>query len=302
MSNYITLFSCLLAGLLFKKSKLLPGNFYLGLNKLLIYFFIPVLTLYYLPELQFSPHHFWLLLTPWIVYAGAVVFFYIQHTIRPMDKPVLAALIMTSGISSISFVGFPLFELFYGAEGLSYGIILSLGGTFVVCNSIGIVTGFWFKDEKTSISGLIKGIFTFPPFIAMLFSLGLMLMDYTHPPVLKTVLKNLSSPFSVLALFTIGLQTATKGLKRYKKYFALGQAYKLVVAPLLIYIVFFIVNEHHTLIAKICILGAGMGSMNTIAIVAADLGLRPKLALLMPGLGIPVSILTVFIIHYILHL
>lgn len=301
MVNYSLFFVCLLSGVFFRKTKVFSENLPLRLNKLLIYFFIPILTLLYLPELQFNVEHFWLMVTPWIVYIFGFLFFQAAHKISPIEKEVKAALIMTSGIGSISFVGFPIFELFYGQEGLSYGIILSLAGTFVVCNSIGVFTGFWYKHEKQNFYKIVKGIVLFPPFLAMLFSLVLSFLDYQHTPITKEVLTRLSSPFSILALFTIGLQIDTKGFRDNRKYFFLGQAYKLILAPLLIFLLFFILQIHHTLIAKICILGAGIGSMNTIAIVAAELKLKPKLALLMPGIGIPVSIITVILIYYLIQ-
>ncbi|MAW93713.1 MAG: hypothetical protein CMF33_00635 [Leeuwenhoekiella sp.] len=81
----------------------------------------------------------------------------------------------------------------------------------------------------------------------------------------------------------------------------MGQSYKLIIAPLLIFLLFLFMGEHNSLVAKVCVLGAGLGSMNTIAIVAAELGLKPDLSFLMPGLGIPISILTVILIYFIIY-
>jgi predicted permease len=300
MSGYIIIIVLLFSGFLFRKYNILSTNFSLGLNKLLIYFFIPILTLLYLPEITFQIKHIWLIVTPWIIYVGAIIFFYIIHTFKSIPRTTRASLIMTSGIGSISFVGFPVFEFLYGKEGLSYGIILSLGGTFVVCNSIGILTGYWFKEEKLNIKSLFKGILTFPPFIAMLFSIILILNNYNHTPIVREILVKLSSPFSILALFSIGLQIRISDINKNKKYFFLGQLYKLLVAPIFIYLIFLGIDYQHSIIAKICILGAGIGSMNTIAIIASELNLNPKLSILMSGFGIPISIFSLFIIYYLI--
>ena len=208
---------------------------------------------------------------------------------------------MTSGIGSISFVGFPVFEFFYGDEGLSYGVILSLGGTFVVCNSIGIGTGFFFAEQTKSLQQIMKEIFYFPPFIAMLLAVILLFFGYEHHPVVKKILEKLSSPFSVLALFAVGYQIQTNDFLNYKKLFLFGQFYKLILAPLLIYLVFYFTGNQDSLIAQICILGAGIGSMNTISIIAAELNLQPKLSFLMSGFGIPISIVTLLIIYFLIH-
>ena len=209
-------------GFYFKKINILPQRFELGLNKILIYFFIPILTFLYLPELRFSLEHLWLILTPWIIYLGSITYFYGLNKIFQYERSTLGALIMTSGIGSISFVGLPIFDMFYGQRGLEYGIILSLGGTFVVCNSIGTITGVWFKDHQPNFKKVIRGIFTFPPFLVMLLSFVLMLFNYQHPLLIKSILTKLSSPFSVLALLSIGLQLDIKGLTLIKNTFLLG--------------------------------------------------------------------------------
>ena len=301
MSNYILLFACLGSGWLFNRTNLLHKKFALGLNKLLIYFFIPLLTLLHLPEIELTSKHFWLIVTPWLVYFFGFLYIQVAHQFSPIDKDARAALIMTSGIGSISFVGFPIFELFYGQQGLSYGIILSLAGTFLVCNSAGVFTGFWYKDQKTDFLKIVRGIFKFPPFLAMVVSVILWLADYEHLEITKEILTRMSSPFSVLALFTIGLQIETKGFQKERSYFFIGQLYKLILAPLLIFLLFYSLNTHNTLVAKICVLGAGIGSMNTIAIVAAELKLRPKLAFLMPGIGIPISTFSLLLIYYLIQ-
>lgn len=301
MSSYITIIFLLLAGLLLKKSKLLPLNFHEGINKLIVYFFVPIITLLYLPEIKIEWVHIWLIITPWLIYLGAVIFFVVIRKFKKIPNNTLAVLIMTSGIGSISFVGFPIFELFYGSQGLAYGVILSLGGTFIVCNSIGIITGLYFKKEKFETKKTIKKIFYFPPFIALLISLVLMGFDYQHPLIIKQILEKIASPFSVLSLLAIGYQASLHSFSKIKYYFILGQAYKLIIAPLLIFAMFYYTSNELSVIAKISILGAGIGSMNTIAIIATELKLHPKLAMLMPSLGIPISIITVLIIQILIN-
>lgn len=288
-------------GFYFKKINILPQRFELGLNKILIYFFIPILTFLYLPELRFSLEHLWLILTPWIIYLGSITYFYGLNKIFQYERSTLGALIMTSGIGSISFVGLPIFDMFYGQRGLEYGIILSLGGTFVVCNSIGTITGVWFKDHQPNFKKVIRGIFTFPPFLVMLLSFVLMLFNYQHPLLIKSILTKLSSPFSVLALLSIGLQIDIKGFNTHKKHFFMGTLYKLVLAPFIIFGILFLFGMHDSVVGQICILGAGIGAMNTIAIIAADFDLQPKLALLMPALSIPISVFSIILIYYLIQ-
>jgi len=301
MEKTIVLFAFLLIGILCKKYSVTPKGLGGKLNKLLIHFFIPILTLRYLPEIEFSEKHIWLIVSPWIIYGFSFLFFELVNLIRPIERKARAVLIMTSGIGSISFAGFPIFEMFLGPKGLALGIILSLAGTFVVCNTIGVFTGFWYAQKQTSAVKLIKDIVIFPPFLAMVLAFILLFTNTKFPDFMNETLAILAKPFSFLALFTIGLNVSMKSVKRNKNYFLLGQSYKLIIAPLLVFLLFFFLGEHNTLVAKVCVLGAGLGPMNTIAIVAAELGLKPDLSFLMPGLGIPVSILTVILIYFIIY-
>ena len=65
---------------------------------------------------------------------------------------------------------------------------------------------------------------------------------------------------------------------------------KRLTAPVLIYVLMWQVLGLQTVLAKVCILGAAIVSMNAISIVAAQMGLNPKLSSLMPVIGIPLSI------------
>lgn len=299
MEKSLLLLCFLVLGMFCKKKKLLPNSMAKMLNKVLINFFIPVLILQYLPNLKFDKSHIWLVVTPWIIYLFSFLFFEVFNYIGPIPKSARATLIMTSGIGSISFAGFPIFELFYGQEGLSLGLILSLAGTFVVCNTIGVFTGFWYAQRKTNYPKLVRDILTFPPFMAMIFAVILLNLDIQYTEWFVLTLNFFGAPFSALALFAVGVNLTTKSFNQNKNCFLLGQCFKLILAPLLIYTVLYFFGENNSLVGKICILGAGLGSMNTIAIVAAELNLRPRLAYLMPGIGIPISIITVILIHFI---
>ncbi|RXG11986.1 hypothetical protein DSM03_10783 [Leeuwenhoekiella aestuarii] len=301
MEKTIFLFAFLLIGILCKKYSVTPKGLGGKLNKLLIHFFIPILTLRYLPEIEFSKKHIWLIISPWIIYGFSFLFFELINLFKPIERKTRAVLIMTSGIGSISFAGFPIFEMFLGSKGLAMGIILSLAGTFVVCNTIGVFTGFWYAQKQTSPAKLIKDIVVFPPFLAMVLAFILLFTNTKFADFINETLTILAKPFSFLALFTIGLNVSMKSVKRNKNFFLLGQSYKLIIAPLLVFLLFLFLGEHNTLVAKVCVLGAGLGSMNTIAIVAAELGLKPDLSFLMPGLGIPISILTVILIYFLIY-
>ncbi len=271
------------------------------LNRLIIYFFIPLLTLKHIPAIDFHINYLWLSLTPFIIFGFSRLFFeLISRYTSSIDADMKIALSLTSGISSTSFVGFPIFELLYGDEGLSLGILLSLGGTILVFNTLGITSLFYHLNKKKSIVRTLNRLFSFIPFVMFIIAVTLNIFNIRFPDSFVTVLDILTTPFTIVALFTVGIQIQLNAIRDQWSNLLLGQFFKLLLAPLLIYFVLLCFANPNTLVAKICILGAGIGSMNAMSILCAEKGLKPKFSILMPAISIPLSIPTVLLIDRLL--
>jgi predicted permease len=81
-----------------------------------------------------------------------------------------------------------------------------------------------------------------------------------------------------------------------------GLGYKLILAPALVFVLFVLVLKQRGIVAEMCVLGASLGPMNTIAIIASNYRLNPPLAAQMVGIGIPLSLVTVAFLNFIFHL
>jgi len=292
---------CLLSGFVLRRTPFFDENSPKVLNSLIIYFFIPVITLYQIPKVNFEWNLVWLSLTPFIVYFCSFVFVKIWGKINPIDRQTEGALIMTSGIGSTSFVGFPVFEILYGSEGLSYGIILSLAGTIFVFNTVGLSTGLYYAQQSPDYRALLKKVLTFPPLVVFFIAILLNVFNVRIPPVADEVLGSLAAPFSVMALLTIGMQIDFSIDREFLRNLLAGQIFKLVIAPLIIYVFMWHILNLQDVVAKVCILGAAIGSMNAVSIVAAQLGLNPRLSTLMPAIGIPLSVPVLFLVDWLLR-
>ncbi len=300
MSNLLLIAVCIFSGIILRRTPYFNEESSSTLNQLIIYFFIPLITLYQIPKIEFSTTLIWLSLCPFIVFFGSILFFNLLSLITNIKRETKAALILTSGISSTSFIGFPIFELLYGQEGLAYGVIMSLGGTILVFNTIGTSTLFYYTESKFDFFEIIKKIFTFIPFIAFLIGLGINFLGISYPLILDSLLSSITKPFAIIALLSIGLQIDFKINKEMFKNILFGQFYKLILAPLIIYLIVWNILGIQDLIGRICILGAAIGSMNAMSILTAEKKLNPNLATLMPAIGIPISIPILFIIDKIL--
>ncbi len=300
MENILLIIACIFAGYLLKKTPFFNRESSSVLNRLIIYFFIPLIAIYQVPKIEFEPSLIWLTLCPFIIFIVNFIFFQIIGPLVKIERETKASLILTAGIGSTSFVGFPIFELLYGEIGLAYGILMSLGGTILVFNTLGISTLFYYSEDRLNFLDILKKILRFIPFIAFILGVLFNIFDVIYSPMIDKLLSKLTSPFSIIALISIGMQLEFNIPKKMIRYLLLGQFCKLILAPLIIYFLLWQYFDIQNVLGKICILGAAIGSMNAMSILTAEKKLNPDLSILMPAVGIPISIPILFIIDQFL--
>ncbi len=301
MQNILFLAVCISMGILLKKYKIFKSDAHLVVSNLILYLCLPATTLLYASETKFESVYALPILMPWLLYLFGFLFFRTVGQFTKMHRHSEGVLIMTGSIPSISFVGFPIFELFYGAEGLHVGVLMSQAGSFLVCATLGVITAAYYAAEKPSFKEIAISVFKFPVFLAFLIAVLMNLNDVKFTPVLAELLKKLAAPFSFLAMLSIGLQIEFPKKSAIFTQLFWGLIFKLVLSPLLVFVLFVIVLEQKGSVAEICLLGAALGPMNTAAIVASKHGLNPPLASAMVGIGIPISLVTVLILYFIIH-
>ena len=294
----LLLFTCLLLGVALRRW--LPESAPLVLNRLLVGVFIPALTLRYVAELQLDSHFLLPILAPYLVFGGACAVIWPLGRRLGFDRPTLGALLLTGGISSISFVGFPIFEGFYGRAGLEAGILMSQAGTFVICVTFGVGLASWLAAKEPSVGTMLRDMVRFPPFLAFVVALLANALGYTHPPLVRELLTKLSSPFTCIALLSVGLQIQFRVPQQNKNALLLGLSYKLLLAPLLVFLVYKLALGQRGWLPNLCILGSALGPMNTAAVLATQYNLNPPLAAQMVGLGISLSFIGIYLIYTVL--
>jgi predicted permease len=285
--------------MILQRLKGFPKDAHLVLNSLIIYVCLPALTLLYTPEIHFERSQILPILMPYLLFGFAFIFFKIIAKVAQFDRSTTGALTLTAGISSISFVGFPIFELLFGKEGLQMGVLMSQAGSFVVCGTLGIFTASYYSASEVSAKKIVKDIFQFPPFMAFCTAVVLNISGFHFPVIVTDILQKIGNPFTVLALISIGLQISFRREDLQVKPLLYGLFYKLLIAPLLIFILYFLIFEERTFLGKISVVGAALGSMNTATIIAINYGLNPKLATQMVSISIPLSFLNVGIWYLI---
>lgn len=285
------------AGFLLRHFKVVPQDSYKTLNELLVNFFMPALIILQINELTFDRKFLFPILVAWIIFFLAILFFITVGKWLHAPRTSIAALIITGGISSTSFLGFPIFEMLYGKEGLQIAILMSQAGSFLIGITLGVAVASWFSSTAPSLKNIAQNVIRFPPFIAFILSIFLNIAGVHFPDVMKEMLSRLSSPFTILALLSVGMQINFSGQHLDMRLLKIGLLYKLILAPLAIYLLYHFVFRQSQFITTISVMGAAIGPMNTAAVIAGKYNLNSKLASQMVAFGIPLSLPILYIIH-----
>jgi predicted permease len=299
MFNLLLIFICLLIGIGLQKLKTLPKDTHVALNVVILYVSLPALTLIAIPTLQWDVSLLSLILMPWIVFTLAYVCFTILGAKLNWSRPVIGCLILCAGLGNTSFVGFPIIEALMGPQALKYALLVDQAGTFLICSTLGIWVATTFSHGKIPKIELLKRVLVFPPFVSFMLALIFILIGFYPTGAVMSVLERLAALLAPLALISVGLQVKLGDVKESFHYLKWGLGYKLILAPIVIFVIYSLLGVPPE-IFKVALYESAMAPMITASIVAASYGLHPRLAGLMVGVGVPLSLITLSIWYFIL--
>ena len=197
---------------------------------------------------------------------------------------------LVGGLANTSFVGLPMIEAFYGRGGMAAGILIDQLGSYMVLSTLGITVATLYSRRASHIGPLLYRVVRFPPILAL--TLALMLLRIDYPPMATDVLRSLAGTLTPLALISVGLQLRLDQLRGNRLALAGGLAFKLLLAPALLGVVYVGWLHAHGETIRITLFESAMGPMIGGAIVAMQNDLNPPLITLMVGFGITLSFLT----------
>ncbi|TCD27714.1 AEC family transporter [Pedobacter psychrodurus] len=289
MANFILIGLCILAGILFRKSKSLPKDAHKGINAWIIYIALPAVSFKYLPHITWTKDLLFPALAPICIWLFGWLFITLYSHIRNMSKATSGGLKLTSSLSNTSFVGFPLIVAYFSEKELAIAIICDQV-TFTLLSTIGIIVAIRSsQNQKLSPKLVLKKVLTFPPLIGCI--LALTLPRFIDLSLLDPLFEKLAGTVGPLALFSIGLQLKFGGWFSELKHISFALLYKLILAPLVV-LVMAIVLGMNGMITKITIFEMAMPTLLTAGVVADQYNLNPKLSNLVVGIGILLSFIT----------
>nr|WP_255203870.1 AEC family transporter [Myxococcus sp. AM011] len=182
-------------------------------------------------------------------------------------------------------------EALLGSEGLAVAVVADQLGSFLVLSTLATLAATRASaGAELPLSVLARKVATFPPFVALVVSL--LLRPVGYPVWVESVLERLGALLTPLALFSVGLQLRLSGVKARLPALSLGLFYKLVLVPGVVMLGLWVLPGLSPVVVQATVLQAAMAPMVSAAILAAEHRLDPELAVLMVGVGIPLSFVT----------
>ncbi|HEY0665049.1 MAG TPA: AEC family transporter [Gallionella sp.] len=290
MNNLILLFLCFVAGMLLRRYRRMPDNAPATLNSFIIHVSLPALTLLYIHELYISGDMLLVAAMAWIVFGLSVGFFWLVGRWLALPRATVGSLMLVGGLGNTSFFGLPMVEVFYGREGLATAIVADQLGSFLVLSVLGITVAGIYSSGRPTAREIIRRIALFPPFIAL--AIALILIPFEYAGWFTALLKRLGDTLAPLALLSVGMQLRLGHVAEHKRNLALGLGFKLLLAPLAVWLLYVQVLGAQGQAIQVTLFEAAMPPMITAAIVAREHDLDPELSNLMVAVGLLVSFLT----------
>jgi predicted permease len=290
MNNLILLILCFIAGMLLRRFKRMPDNAHATLNSFIIHVSLPALTLLYIHGLHLSADVFLVAAMAWLVFGLSAGFFWLTGRWLRLPRATTGALILVGGLGNTSFFGVPMVEAFYGQAGIPTAIIVDQIGSFFALSVLGITVAGIYSSGRPTVTEIVKRIALFPPFMAL--AIALLLIPIEYAGWFTAVLKRLSDTLAPLALLSVGMQLRLGHIAEHKRNLALGLVFKLLLAPLAIYLLYVQVLGAHGQAIQVTLFEAAMPPMIAAAIVASQHDLDPPLVNLMVAVGIILSFFT----------
>ena len=288
MINFISIVVFLILGLALQRLPSIPKTTPKKLNWIVIQICLPALALYYIPKIQWNAQLLYPILVAWIIFLLSWLVFALLGKHFGWSRKLTGCLIICSGLSNTSFLGFPIITALYGESGMKTA-------------TLGILVATLYSKGQTSGLQIVKKIAFFPPFITFVIACLMNCYDYELPAFFQQGLKIIGAGVTPLALVSVGLQLQFDSKSKHWSFLRLGLFYKLLIAPAFLFLLYVVLLQQRSEVIQVALLESAMAPMITGCILAASHGLKPKLCSMMIGFGIPISFFTLLFWYFLVQ-
>lgn len=291
MEQFIFIVALLAIGKLLQRFNA-PTDFAKSLNFFIIFVSLPATVLLQIPKATIDSSTIILAVVPWALLL--VTFFAVLLITKDKEPKTRAALLLVVPLGNTSFLGIPLISSLLGEEAVPFVLIYDQFGSFFILAIYASIVVAHYEHGTINKQLIVKKLFSFPPFLALIIALC---FD-TMPAVATPYIKLLSSTLVPIAIISVGYSIRFKERLDFSLF---GKALflKLVAMPLLAFFILFTtgVNE---MVLRVGVLESAMPSMITAGAIAIAAGFAPELSAALVGYGIIISLATIPLINYLL--
>lgn len=285
--------------MLLRHFKALPADAHKGINAWIIYLALPAVSFKYLPHIHWSTQLLLPALMPLIVWIAAWIYVKIYSAKNNLAKTSQGAMMLSSGLSNTSFVGFPLIMAYFSDKELAVAVICDQV-TFMMLSTAGVLAAINASQKQAlSVGMIIKKMLGFPPFLGCVCALTV--PHFIEISALNPLFDKLALTVAPLALFSIGLQLKFAGWQKELKNIGASLIYKLMIAPALVFGAALVMGLKG-IIPQIAVFEAAMPTLLTSGVVAEEYNIDPRLSSLIIGISIVISFATTALWWHILQL
>ena len=240
-------------------------------NKYIIYIALPVVALAKIPSLEIDTELSLFVATPIALFLASLFMFQVilRRFLEPDQRLVFS---LTSGLGNTSFVGFPLIIFYFGSDYLPYGALYDQT-TFLLMASIGqamIVR----RGGMDGFVHTVKKVVTFPVFVAIV--VAFMLPSDLFSEGILMVFDWIIQSLTIVAMVVVGFLIAKYVTFPFPREVWLGLAFKLMLAPAIVYLVMKLISMPQDL-EQVNVLETAMAPQTSICLMLLEHEKLPSL-------------------------
>jgi predicted permease len=290
MENFVLILLAIVIGYIINRLNIFSKDAPTILNQFAIYISLPAMILLQIPKLSFSIDMIIPIIVAWIVMFISAILILILSKIFSFSKEITGSLMLVSILTNSSFLGIPIINAYMGESAMPYVLVYDQLGTFIALATYGtFIASYYSNKNKITFKIMTLRVLTFPPFLSLIVALFLIGVEFN--PIITKVLSSFASTIVPVALVAVGLQLQLKLPREEIKPFSVALIVKLIIAPLIAFIICKIFNWNNQA-SIVSIMEAGMAPMITAGAIASMAGLAPRLSNAIVGYGIIISFIT----------
>lgn len=284
------IFIVLLAGNLLFRVKLIDSQFISVANRLVFYFLLPVLLFYKIAaaDLKNFSLGFLLLIMCLSILLTFILSFMFSKSMK-FPKESSGTFAMNSFRANYAYMGLPVSYYVFGETGLTVGSIL-MAFIVPVVNLMSVVALSVSSSKSVVPRTFLKNTLFNPLAVSCILGLAFSILEIKIPQFLNRSLELISNTTLPLALFGIGATLDLKKVKGNLKLIATNVFFKLLILPLLGFVMLKLFSENISIEAKILVIMLSSPAATVNFILASqmdgDTTLASSVIILSSGLSI----------------